>query len=139
MTQKQLVSNKYVSWELDVKFRIEQHCLMKKRCILKNIFYQYLKCHAWRNLLFPYGLLIGPQSSFFECMVIFVKSSWSTLSRQPRLQESHCKNWCFHGDPLLYEVFTFVSFTFLLIGISFQGHLVAAILFCSRTAIYPFR
>ena len=28
--KKQLVSNKYVSCELDVKFRIEQHCLMKK-------------------------------------------------------------------------------------------------------------
>ena len=118
-----------------MKFRIEQHCLMKKRCILKNIFYQYLKCHAWRNLSFSYGLLIGLQSSFFECMVIFVKSCWSTLSRWPPLQESHCKNWCFHGDLLRYEVFTFVSFTFILIGISFKVHLVTAILICSRTEI----
>lgn len=50
-----------------VKFRIEEHCLMKKRCIIKNIFYQYLKCHAWRNLNWPTVSFLWMYGFFPSC------------------------------------------------------------------------
>ena len=38
---------------------------------------------------FFYELLIGPQSTFSECIVIFLKSDWSILSKCPRLHKWH--------------------------------------------------
>ena len=52
-----LVSNKYVSWVF---------CFFEKR--LLSIF----KFCASSNLLLFYELLIGPQPTFLECIVIFL-------------------------------------------------------------------
>ena len=73
---------KYVSWELYVKFRIEKHCLVKHFAFLKNVCYQYVNF----VLRGTYELLIGPQLTFLECIVIFLLSDWSTLSKWPQLQ-----------------------------------------------------
>ena len=58
----QLVSNKYFSWVLYVGFRMKKHRLLKCFAFLKTV-----------NLLFFfYELVIGPQPTFLECIVIFL-------------------------------------------------------------------
>ena len=52
---------------------------------LKNdVCYQYLN-FVLRVTFFFYDLLIGPQPTFLECIVIFLFCDWSTLSKSPRL------------------------------------------------------
>ena len=51
-------------------------CFLEKRC------YQYLNF----VLRGTYELLIGPRLTFLECVVIFLLSDWSTLSKWPRLR-----------------------------------------------------
>ena len=58
----------------------ETFCFLEKRML--SIF----KFHTSSNLFFPYKLQIGPQPTFLECIVIFLKSDRSTLSRCPWLQ-----------------------------------------------------
>ena len=58
----------------------ERFCFLEKRML--SIF----KFRTSSNLFFPYKLQIGPQPTFLECIVIFLKSDWSTLSRCPWLQ-----------------------------------------------------
>ena len=52
-----------------VKFRIEKHCRVKHFAFL-NTFVPTSKHCALSNLLFFYELLIGPQPTFSECIVI---------------------------------------------------------------------
>ena len=42
MTKYHLVSHKYASWVLHVKFRIAKHCLVKHFVFLKKVCYQFL-------------------------------------------------------------------------------------------------
>ena len=63
-----------VSWVLYVKFRIEEHSLVKLFAMLKNVCYQYfyfvpffvLFCFVLFRVF--YELLIGPQPAFLECI-----------------------------------------------------------------------
>ena len=57
---------------LFVKFRIEKNCLVKHFAFLKNVCYQIFKRCASSNLLFFNELLIGPQPTFPEFIVIFL-------------------------------------------------------------------
>ena len=61
-----------VSWVLYVKFRIEEHSLVKLFAFEKNVCYQYFYflpffCFVLFCVFF-YELLIGPQSAFLECI-----------------------------------------------------------------------
>ena len=42
--KKRVKQNKYVSWVLYVKFRIEKHRLLKYFAFLENVCYQYSNC-----------------------------------------------------------------------------------------------
>ena len=55
--------------------------LVKHFAFLKNVCYQYLNF----VLRGTYELLIGPRPTFLECIVIFLLSDWSTLSKWPQL------------------------------------------------------
>ena len=66
-----------------LKFRIEKHCLVKRLVFLKNVWDQYSNCRASSKLMFFYKLLIGPQATFLECIVIFLQSDSSALFKRP--------------------------------------------------------
>ena len=66
------MSNKYVSWVLNEKFRIEKHCRSGETFCFHKRLLSVFKFSASSNLLFPYDLLIGPQPTFLECIVIFL-------------------------------------------------------------------
>ena len=60
---------------------------------------------ALSNLLFYYKLMIGPKPTFLECIVNFLQSDWSTLSKWPQLQQSHCNLLASLFVLLVYQVF----------------------------------
>ena len=77
-----LYQTNYVSLVLYVKFWIGKHCLVKRFAFLKNVCYQYLHFVLWVTCcFFFYELLIGPHPTFLECIIIFVWSDCSTLSK----------------------------------------------------------
>ena len=82
---------KHVCWVLYVKFQKDKNCLEKHFALLKNVCKSIIKFCDSSNLLFLYELLIGPQPTFLECIVNFLESDWSTLSKWPRLRQSQCK------------------------------------------------
>ena len=60
-----------VSWVLYVKFRIEEHSLVKLFAFEKNVCYQYfyfLPLFCFVLFFVFYELLIGPQPAFLECI-----------------------------------------------------------------------
>ena len=78
-TQKRLLSNKYVSWELEVKFRIEQHCLMKKRCILKKHFLSIFKMPCLEKLIVFLQTADWPTVSFLWMYGYFCEIQFGQL------------------------------------------------------------
>ena len=68
-------AKKYVSWVLNVRFRMEKHlyCQVKYFAFLKSVkFPSIFKFYASSNLSFLYELLIGSQLNFSECIVLFL-------------------------------------------------------------------
>ena len=59
-----------VSSVLYVKFRVEEHSLVKLFAFVKNVCYQYFYFLPFFFVLFCvfYELLIGPQPAFLECI-----------------------------------------------------------------------
>ena len=57
----------------------------KTFCSLKNVCYQYLNFVLGVTYCFFYELLIGPQATFSEVIVIFLQPDWLTWSKWPRL------------------------------------------------------
>ena len=69
--------NKYVFWAyVKCRLLIQSN---EKFYFLENVCYQYFKFCTSSTVLFSYELLIGPQATFLECIVIFLQSEWSTL------------------------------------------------------------
>ena len=68
----QACAKENVSWVLYVMFWKEKHCLIKQFASLKNISYWHLNFVVRVTYYFFYELLIGPQPTFSECIVIFL-------------------------------------------------------------------
>ena len=72
MTKKQLVSKRYASWVLYAKFQIAKTLFGETFCFTEKLLLSILNFCAMSNSLFFYELLIDPQPTFLECIVIFL-------------------------------------------------------------------
>ena len=72
MTKKQLVSKRYASWVLYAKFQMEKNIVWWNILVYWKTLAINIKFCAKSNSLFFYELLIDPQPTFLECIVIFL-------------------------------------------------------------------
>ena len=70
--KKQLVSKRYASWVLYAKFQMEKNIVWWNILLYWKTLAINIKFCAMSNSLFFYELLIDPQPTFLECIVIFL-------------------------------------------------------------------